>query len=338
MGTENEEREPGEAPSHRDLLNKLVPWTVAACVIAAFAWRLLVHIGADLKTTVGVTVALFGVIGLAPWFKFIEKPFVASEFRRPRSFAWTVVFVAVLIVVVVVPFPPWTHGSDIATGTSETSGLPATSSTAPPLGCEESVPIPDADWGPDRPLAPWLESPVPSFNNAIGPRVGDDTRANLVSAREALEDTPQPDGGYRQQVPVESGKVYRVRFFAYNNARRQPDTAINNARGYVHLPTCPSTDVRLVGGMTGAGAIPESVWSTVHFVADRPFHLVPDARQAKICFTGSPCGDNGGYVDFSPTPAIFTPEGTPLGGFGLDGTFLGSAGVNILLYVRPVFA
>jgi hypothetical protein len=88
--------------------------------------------------------------------------------------------------------------------------------------------------------------------------------------------------------------------------------------------------------VTGSGATPESVWSTVHFAADRPFHLVPDARQAKICFTGSLC-DNNGFSNFSPMPPIYSPEGTPLGGFGLDGTFLGAAGVNILLYVHPVF-
>jgi hypothetical protein len=331
-----------QEPSHRDLLNKAIPWILAAFIIAVIAWRVLIHLGADLKITIGATITLFVATCLAPWFKFIEKPFVASKFSRPRSVAWTIALVVLLVLVLAVPPPPWTFGANTASVQNEPTNSatpPSSVPPTPPAGCKEPVPLAEADWGPtENPLQPAGQSTVPSFNNAVLRPAGADFRTQLVAARDAsFQDSPMPNGGFAERIQVQEGKTYRVRFFVFNNALSgRPDLTITGARAFVRLQSCSSADVRLVGSMSGINAVPRTIWSTVHFLSDRPFRLIPDAQQAKVCYQNMECPTGTGFANFSMTE-MYSEAGAPLGANGLDGVFPGSTAVDILFYVRPVF-
>lgn len=200
-----------------------------------------------------------------------------------------------------------------------------------------AVPALAADWGPDRPLVPYGQGDVPAFNNSIF-NEGVDFRTQLVSARDAAyTDSPPPNGGYALQIPVQEGSSYRVRFLPFNSAEERPGMTITGARAFVTLPMCSSTDVRLVGAVSGANAVPHSVWSTVHFFAQRPFKLILDnTRQASICFSSDVCS-GGKFSPFGEMPQMVGKDGALLGAYDLDGTFPGASGPFVMFYVRPVF-
>jgi hypothetical protein len=112
-------------------------------------------------------------------------------------------------------------------------------------------------------------------------------------------------------VNVDERKTYRVRFFAFNNARNRPEMTIHGARAFVSLPHCSATDIRLVGTMSATNAVPNSVRSVVHFLADKPFKLVPDEQQAKVCFRGMQCPNGTGFDNFTAMPDMYTEQGAP---------------------------
>jgi hypothetical protein len=219
---------------------------------------------------------------------------------------------------------------------SQTPSQPPQSQTD--MACPEQTQPRDTDWGPkDTASESLFEGVTPSFNNAVDVYSWVDLRTQVISARDAAEeDSPNPNPEYKPKISAEEGKVYRIRVLAANTASRESGAEIVGARASVSLPTCPSKSVQVVGTLSATNAVPQQVWSTVQFSSDRPFRLVPDSRQAKVCLRGA-CGDGTGLVDFSPSPSIFAPAGTPLGADGYSGTFPGATSVAVFLYVRPVF-
>jgi hypothetical protein len=217
-------------------------------------------------------------------------------------------------------------------GSQQVVEPPTATCTEPPYDAE--------DWGPDRPLVPLGESSVPAFNNGI--EGGVDERMWLVSARDAVyQDSPQPNGGYERSIEVNPQSSYRIRFMFWNNASA-PGMEINNVRASLRLPQCASTDIRLVGRVTGDNAVPDSsIWGTVRFHSPQPFRLefAPDAgpgHRAVVCWPSeAACKPNGEGFDPLLPHQLLAAEGLPVPGGTL---YPGPQSFTfIMVYVRPVF-
>jgi hypothetical protein len=196
-----------------------------------------------------------------------------------------------------------------------------------------------APWGPDRPLIDRATGSVPAFNNAMNHYrsfPSQDGRQQVIEVNNA-EFTGY--GGYFVEQTVYEGETYRLRMFPVNTgAQGQSQTTAKNVLARLVSPQCASTEFRVVGTVTAANAVPEQVWSSVLFKADRPFRMVLSERPSKACFAEVTYCDN--TVGFNPIPDVgrlFSPPGLPIGSRGFGGEFGGDTDVEMMIYLTPRF-
>ncbi|MGP4057862.1 hypothetical protein ACTWP6_24080 [Mycobacterium sp. 4D054] len=299
-------------------------------LIALLTWKLTTEWVWQLDVAAALSLALagFGLV-LAAYQAWGPSIHPATFSRRAASVS------CIILIAVIATVWTWPSILDLLDrGGDEQAGvepLPAT--------CIEP-PYEANDWGPDRPLVPLGESSVPAFNNGIS-EDGRDYRMWMVSARDAIyQDSPKPNGGYERSIEVNPQSSYRIRFIFWNNTD-VPGLQINNVRASLRLPQCPSTDIRLVGRVTGDNAVPNSIWGTARFHSPQPFRLefAPDAgpgHRAVVCWPSqAACNPNGqGYIPLDPHQ-LLAPGGLPIPGGTL---YPGPHSFTfIMVYVRPVF-
>lgn len=319
----------GPSSSPRDTWQKFVVSLLLGLLIALLTWKLTTQWVWQLDAAAGLTLALSAGFGLVLAAYQAWGPSI-----HPAKFSRSAAGVSCVILMVLIA-TVWTWPLILNPLSSRGGGERI---ETPPAACIE--PSYEAnDWGPDRPLVPLGESSVPAFNSGV--EDGVDERMWLVSARDAIyQDSPQPNGGYERSIEVNPQSSYRIRFMFWNNASA-PGLEINNVRASLRLPQCASTEVRLVGRVTGDNAVPNSIWGTVRFHSPQPFRLefAPDAgpgHRAVVCWPAeSACKPNGeGFIPLDPYQLV-APGGLPAPGGTL---YPGPQSFTfIMVYVRPVF-
>jgi len=320
----------GPTSSSRDAPGKFFVTILLGLLLALLTWKLTTQWVWHLDDAAALTLsaAIGGGLIFAAYPAW-GSSFHSAKFSR-RAAAVSCIILAALIATV------WTWPSILDAFGRGDSGRARVE--PPPASCTEA-PYETNDWGPDRPLVPLGESSAPTFNNGI--EEGIDERMWLVSARDAIhQDSPRPNGGYERFIEVNPQSSYRIRFMFWNNASA-PGTEINNVRAALRLPQCASTDVRLVGQVTGDNAVPSTIWGTVRFHSPKPFKLefAPDAGPGHrniVCWPAeTACNPNGqGFIPLDPNELV-APGGLPVPGGTL---YPGSQSFTfIMVYVRPVF-
>lgn len=195
-------------------------------------------------------------------------------------------------------------------------------------------------WGPDRPLIERGTGTGPAFNNAMNHYrnfPSDDGRQAVIEANDAEF---IGYGGYSVEQNVHDGGTYRVRMRPVNTgAPGNGQTAAQNVVARLVSPECASTQFRVVGTLTSSNAVPDVVWSSVTFRADRPFRMVLSERPSKACFpevTGH-CDNTFGFSQIPDVGRIFSADGLPIGSSGFGGQFAGNSHVEMMIYLTPRF-
>ncbi len=195
-------------------------------------------------------------------------------------------------------------------------------------------------WGPDRPLIERGTGTGPAFNNAMNHYRNSPSEDGRQAVIEANDAEFVGYGGYSVEQNVHDGGTYRVRMHPVNTgAPGNGQTAAQNVVARLVSPECASTQFRVVGTLTSSNAVPDVVWSSVTFRADRPFRMVLSERPSKACFpevTGN-CDNTFGFNQIPDVGRIFSSDGLPIGSSGFGGQFAGNSHVDMMIYLTPRF-
>lgn len=168
-------------------------------------------------------------------------------------------------------------------------------------------------WGPTRPTY-TVANPADhiTFDSITdNPDYGDER--NFVRIKDAANTS---EGGWSDQIKVESGKEYLVQMYVHNNAATSLNLVATNTRVMSTVPNNTAKSITVEGFITADNASPNQIWDQAIFSGDKDFNLTyqPGSAQMfnKVYPNGTPIADS-----------IVTSTGALVGYDKMDGNLPG---------------